>query len=742
VLRPTSLPHALAVVTAAATTALLVVLVGPLLPSAAARSGTAATVPFTSPVTSAAASRAPRDPEQPLVPRIRSITPDYVPDHGPIVIRGTVTNASDQRWTAINVHGFMGSTPITTATVLAQAARVPLDADVGHRIAVPGTFASIHSLAPGQSAHFKVRLPHATLTTTAPGVYWFGVHVLGDNGQGGVRVAVGRDRTFLAYVPKSAVADGAQEDTALVVPIRSGVVRGPEGTVIDPAEWARSLRSGALHHTLALGRAARGRPLTWVVDPAVRDVVRRLARGNPARTLTAPTTRPTQGGESPSSSAGASASDSAAASATGPAGTVPTPATKRVSQRWLREVHGLLAADTDEVLGLPYGDLAVESAARYDPPLLRHAVGRSARALRGWGLVSSPVFVPPDGRTSADTIAALPRDVDTLLDDTGVADDATTVNGVAGHRVLLASTGAAQGGPGPVDPRSSLALRQRILAEAALRLIDDQRPLVVELPTGTHRIRPSFFSGLEVPWLRLTTLDGATAVTPTPLDTDHLREPPTDVPQLGPRLYRTAEELLENGQTLQSVLTDNHVLSRGLFEEVVGNASYAASREPFLALERTRIIATWVRDNLAGIDLAAPESVTLASASGRFSAIVSNALDVPVTVKVQAVSDPQLRITGGETVRLPPHGRTSVLLNASTDQRGVHTVTLELTNRAGQPLGPQAQDSFPMRAEQVSRLIWVIIGAGVVLLFAAIFVRLTRRILRARARRRTGSITT
>jgi hypothetical protein len=38
-----------------------------------------------------------------------------------------------------------------------------------------------------------------------------------------------------------------------------------------------------------------------------------------------------------------------------------------------------------------------------------------------------------------------------------------------------------------------------------------------------------------------------------------------------------------------------------------------------------------------------------------------------------------------------------------------------------------------MRAEQVSRLIWVIIGAGVVLLFAAIVVRLTRRIIAARA---------
>src|SRR3954470_21335693 len=65
-----------------------------------------------------ATSSAAADTEQPLVPRIRSITPDYVPESGPIVIHGTVTNASDHAWTAINVHGFMGSTPIISAAQL------------------------------------------------------------------------------------------------------------------------------------------------------------------------------------------------------------------------------------------------------------------------------------------------------------------------------------------------------------------------------------------------------------------------------------------------------------------------------------------------------------------------------------------------------------------------------------------------------------------------------------------------
>jgi uncharacterized protein DUF6049 len=184
---------------------------------------------------------------------------------------------------------------------------------------------------------------------------------------------------------------------------------------------------------------------------------------------------------------------------------------------------------------------------------------------------------------------------------------------------------------------------------------------------------------------------------------------------------------------LQSILPNNHQLHRQLFEEATGNTSYDAAADPFGALARLRSADRWVSGNLASIDLTAPESVTLASASGRFSAVVSNELDVPVTVTVTARSDPGLKISGGQAVPLAPHGRTTVLLNASSHALGVHQVSLQLTNKAGRPLGPP--DQFPMRAEQVSVLIWVIIGAGVALLFAAIVVRLTRRIIAARAGR-------
>ncbi|MDX6357927.1 MAG: hypothetical protein QOH37_981, partial [Nocardioidaceae bacterium] len=90
-LRPSSLPRALTVTTAAVLGVLGPVLVTP--------------APAGLHLTTGAMAAAPRDPSQPLVPHIRSITPDYIPDHGPIVIRGTLTNASSEEWTAINVEG-------------------------------------------------------------------------------------------------------------------------------------------------------------------------------------------------------------------------------------------------------------------------------------------------------------------------------------------------------------------------------------------------------------------------------------------------------------------------------------------------------------------------------------------------------------------------------------------------------------------------------------------------------------
>jgi hypothetical protein len=709
VLRPSSLSRALAALG-----------VGVLVASAAA-AGVASSPAY-------AASAGPPDPTQPLVLRMRSITPDYIPDHGPITIRGTITNDSDEEWTAINVEAFFGLTPITTPADLAAAAQTPVGADVGHRIAEPGTFDHLDALQPGETAPFTVRVPHAKIPVSAPGVYWFGVHALGATAEGRSSSAAGRDRTFLPLVPASVTASGQVEQTSLLLPVRAGVVRAPDGTIEDTQQWLHSLRTGALHDLVTSGQAARGRPLTWVVDPSVLDVVRRLAEGNPPRTLATPTTRRPGSGPSPSPSDGATSSGAAASASDAAAPS----ALSRAAQRWLHRLRAILSVDTAQVMGLPYGDLEVDTALLYDRPLLLAAIHRTGHSLPPWRVPLTPIVAPPGGRMSGVAVGDLPTTSTVLLEDTGVRGAAPAAATVNDRRVVISSAGAAEGGPGPVDPLSSLALRQRVLSEAALRLLGDQQPLVVQLPTSPdHGLHASFFSGLEVPWLRLTTLDGAIAGPSEPMSGARLRAQSLDEPQLGAGLYDEANQTIAHGATLQSVLAGNTVLRGEIFDETAGNTSYTAARDPFAALGRVRATSTWVTDNLSSVALAAPPKVTLASTNGHFSALVSNALDVPVTVKVRAIADPKIKITGGDKVELPPHGRTSVLLNASTHALGVHTVTLELTNLAGTPLG--ARDTFPVRAEAVSRVIWVIIGAGVVLLFGAIVVRLTRRLLRGRA---------
>jgi Family of unknown function (DUF6049) len=405
-----------------------------------------------------------------------------------------------------------------------------------------------------------------------------------------------------------------------------------------------------------------------------------------------------------------------------------------VERRWLRGLHNLLAVDTDQILGLPYGDLAVDSASRFDRPLLSEAIARTGHTLSPWGLPVQSAVSPPGGELGSLVVESLPAATQVLLSDRGVTGTAPAVNRVAGRSMVLSSSGAATGGPGPRPALGALALRQRILSEAALRLNGTGQPLVVQLPHGWAPNRlGSFFSGLDVPWLRMTTVAQAVADNPpTELPGKRLRASVVPPPQdLGSDVYTAADETISGGRTLGSMLATRNTLARELFGEATSNASYSAREDPYSALARVQATQSWVASRLAAVHVQAPDSVTLASSHGRFSAVVTNDLDVPVTVQVRAVADSQLRITGGESRELPPHGRTTVLLDATSHRLGVHQVSLELATPGGELIG--SADQFPIRAEQVSELIWVIIGAGVGLLFAAIVIRLVRRIVRSRA---------
>lgn len=690
----------------------------------------------------AAAAHADVEDQTPLQVQVSTLSVSEIPERGPIRVTGVVTNRSDERWTGINVHAFLDDTPITTPEELDQAAELPETAVVGSRITAPGMFDTIGGLDSGQSAPFSIRLRHSVLTVSEPGVYWFGVHALGQSAsQPSDAVADGRARTFLPFVPAPAEPTrkgrkrGAQRsaqrsaqpppsvDVALVVPVRHRIDRAPDGSVARAGSWAHALSpGGSLAAATEIGRAAGGRPLTWLVDPAVPDAVRRLVAGNPGRNLA--DTVPSGQTQDPAPTDEPS----------GKPTTEPTPAPLPKGPRtqnpaigpgkaWLDGLKTVLGSG--EVLALPYGDLDVSAAAFHAPTLLDLARRHSGDRLTDLDTMTQPAVVGASGYLDPQALSDLPAG-ETVIVGSGMVSGTRAAElssiSVDGRSLVVTSTPTAQGGPGPDDPRTGLAMRQRILAAAAVRLLSEpEQPLVVVLPQGWSPADLNVvFSGLDVPWLHLTTLDGAMSGDAAPRDVpaDRLSYPGSVAAQALPAdNFTAAQRLLNAGSRLENILTRNDRLGNETVDEALTDLSVQSRATRDRTRVRTDAAAAWLEHRLRGIKVSAPKGVTLSSSSGTFAAILRNRLDHPVTVSLEVRTDSGLRVAQPGLFDLAAQGRRTVVLDADVRSVGVHYVQLSVTDKDGAPLGSTAR--VPVRSTQYGKVIWVITGVGLGLLLLA-----------------------
>nr|WP_232523495.1 DUF6049 family protein [Nocardioides sp. MAH-18] len=693
----------------------------------------------------AGAAHAPKRADaEPLAVTIERLTPSAIPRRGPVRVSGRVTNLDEQTWSTINLYPFASEAPITTDAELAAQAAAPADTPVGERITDPGPYFVIDELAPGESKQYSFSVPRRLLPRV-PGVYWFGVHALGQTGaeRDPAAVADGRARTFLPLVPAS------QEpvDTALVVPVRHAVRHDADGSVSDVERWGETLAlGGQLRSLVDFGVAAGDRPLSWLVDPAVVAAAGHLAAGNPARsiepTIDEEPDADASGSPSPSGSASADEEPDSDGTSDGagdeegdgePAESdEATAAAAAAAAEWLRRLE--TGVTGSEVLGLPYGDLDVSAAAQQQPTAYAEARERTGTQLAPWGTPLTPAVAAPNGYLSSAGLALTQPDTRILMTDRAFGADPPAVAHTDARTVVVSSFGAASGGPGPEDRRSPIAMRQRLVSEAALRaLAPESRPLVVVFPdTWAPSSSSGFFEGLDLPWLHLTSV-GAVAQQPS-------REVAADDIRYSARQRRAevsavdfaaSDELISAGDTLQNLLTRNDQVGGVVRGEAYSLRGYAARRAPL----RTRASAFrsrgWIEERLGAVEVDAPRAVILSSGSGRFTATLTNGLDQPVTVRLRAVTDPQLRVSvPDEPIELAADARTTVLLNASSDGAGVRSANLVLTDTEGTTID---SDPVPIRSNRVSNVIWLILGTGVALLFATIVLRLVRRVRAARS---------
>ena len=682
----------------------------------------------------------------PLLVHLDSISPSILSDNDePITLTGTLTNQSAEPWTNINLYAFLSAGPIVDATSLAASAAIEADAYVGERIVTPGTEDTLDVVDPGQTADFDLTVPRSELRVTEPGVYWLGVHAIGDSSVPRDQFADGRARTFIPLVPHTPGNDPDTVEAAVVVPLRETVWLTPDGRVDRVGRWARSLDvGGRLLSILDAGDATNDVPLTWLVDPAVPAAVARLAAGNPPRSLipdpdaapVEPTEEPTEEPVSPTE--GAPAGPEPFATLSDPIPPVDpdqqlTEEETRVAalaQAWLDRFKEVTSGQT--VLALPYGDLDVSAAAVHGPEYYQQAVTRSNQVMAWLGVAASPALAPRDGILSRAAIEAATPDSTILLADTSFAVPPTAPQSMVRlleHKVVVTSSGAAAGGPSPTAADDPLALRQRLLSEAALRLQSGSRsPVVMMLPAHWQPADPSaLFHGLGVPWLAPITVADLSLRSAVSMNSAGLAY--TDVDddaELDVANFSAAEQLTGRANLLAGLLTSANLVRQQVGDEVLMSLSTGHRTNADRAAASTQAATRFLSDQLGKVSVDAPDAVTLSSQSGNLGADVVNGLDQPVTVRITVQADGSLELEDLGPLQVNAGDRKRILPKVTANRPGVHQVRLVVTDSQGTPLG--SVTNLQIRAAEVSGLIWLLLAGGALLLFGTIAIRLVGRI--------------
>lgn len=692
------------------------------------------------------ASAAPAEEGDPLLVHIDTIDP-VLPRSGDVEITGTVTNVSEDTYTRINLHAFSSANPILdSASLISSAASEPTQA-VGERVTVPGTFYTVDELAPGQTAYFADTVPVDLLEMDprVEGVYWIGVHAFGDGAVPRDTIADGRARTFIPARPSA----DASAEAAVVLSIRSRVWFTDEGKVAGLDRWAKRLaEGGSLDGVLDMADSADGTPYSWLVDPAVLVALTRLERGNPARSIVPdpniPDQQPTPT-ETPSNEEAAEPSEAPGgwdtlAPPTSPFDdpTAQEQALATASASWLNRFRALV--DTQPVLTLPFGDLDVSAAVRNDRTRLDQAVARSAEVMRVLRLPSRPAVSPTSDLLSAEALQTVAPDTVVLLGDSAFDLPPTTPNSVVkmlGHKVLVTSTAAESGGPGPTAATDPLAMRQRLLSEAALRALDDDSaPLIITMPTVWRgEDAAAFFDQLEQPWLDAVPVEQiadepnnavgqpAAALNYTTKD---------QAAEISAGNFTVASRATDAANLLEQVLRLQTTIEAQVRDEALVTLSEQHRSGPGVALKAAERLDQAMMGYLGKIQIEVPSAVTLFSASGKLGATLVNNLDQPVTVQVRPTTDGQLTISGlGGDRTLGPSARSVLRYEATTDQLGVHNVRFFVTSLDGAPLG--SSNALRIRAARVSALVWIAMAGGALVLFGMIGYRLPGQIRQRRA---------
>ena len=431
-----------------------------------------------------------------------------------------------------------------------------------------------------------------------------------------------------------------------------------------------------------------------------------------------------------------------------------------VAADWLASLRETVADDA-WVAALPYADtdlVAVVRAEGADSPAVSaisgadEAVGSVLAGGTGDGPTVAPgVVAPVSGALdddTADAVAAADARTAILSGDaveeipaaTAAAPSVRLGTETGDLDVLLSDPGLDAALSAAEEPGSGVAARQSLLAETtmvALEARTDETTPTAMLGLPAHRWSPD--RGALAALMQAWTSTPWIAATPVPT-------PPPDASAPMVTLdYTAADEAAEISAAqvdaaavlrteldrFDSVLVEpdeqraahDEALLRGVSSAWRGNDGGAG----YLAL-----VGQGVSSGLQQISVKVPEQLRLSSNSGRFPVEVSNALPVPVQVRLHFDSSnpDRLEVADGELIEVPGGGKAQVAVEATATANGRVPVTVTLQTPSGEPFG--VSHRFEVVATNYDTVGWFIVGGAATLLFAAAGYRTVRRVRTAR----------
>lgn len=682
----------------------------------------AAAVPGAVAVTATPASASPRQAAaSPVILSINSMNPAWAKPGETITVSGTVKNDSKTTFSHLSVQLDFAGTAVAGLSALEQdvsSASGPLAFNqVAGHMSQPSTV-----LRPGQVSSWSISFPDNELRMTA-----FGVYPLSAQLDSSLGTMVTYANTYLPYVPASRGAYSksvpAKQRIAWLWPMMDVPLTSLPGQAdcsgSEVGALGASMASGGrLDELLTVGgEYSATDKLTWAIDPALLE-------------------------DASAMSACAGAHAHAAAT-------------------WLRQLKKTTAGQ--QLFATPYGNvsLALIRQRRTQDVSGAFTLGRS---------VASSLLVRDVGKTAAGlrtgsaATAWPPNDVSVailanLIEQDGISTvvlPTGTVSGAPGTafttqaqtqdqvKVLLSSSALTQLlASASGKPQQDFSTGQAFLAETALMAKQGSSdPIVVAPPQHSTSWQPSasLANALltythSAPWLTPTSLSdlasSATKEDPNPTMAAGGNSGAFSRPVLHELNMVGADVIgISNIAAETTPATDASMALAGL-----ESADWPA-RGQLARLAGLQSLASMLVSQQRDIKIVVDSRVTLGGLKGNMPVVIDNTLPYPVEVKLRAsfVQPPG----GGVTVQQKPDAyvlvpagaghQVTTTLHVQATQVGTTTITLQLVNKAGQPL--PSPEQVQVQATQFGTFAVIILAAA---LFIFVMASATRALRRNRA---------